>query len=193
MESATTFETRPNPWWLILMSGILSIVVGTLFMTRPIATLITFSYFVWVLGFYWVLQGIFVLISMFLDPSAWGWKLFTGVIGIMAGIFVMRHPVVSAITLPAILILFLGIQGLVTGAIELVMALKGGGWGMGIWGALSIVFGVILVLNWTSPSMILTFFWIIAVFAIIGGIALVFQAFRQQRYGISATGERGAH
>jgi uncharacterized membrane protein HdeD (DUF308 family) len=178
MESATTFETRQNPWWLLLMGGILSIVVGILFLANPIRTTITFA---WVLGLYWFVQGIFILIAMFLDHSAWGWKLFMGVIGILAGIFVMRHPIASAIALPAVLILFLGIQGLVTGAIELVMALKGGGWGMGVWGALSIVFGVILILNWTSPSMILTFIWVIAVFAIIGGIAQIFQAFRQRR------------
>jgi uncharacterized membrane protein HdeD (DUF308 family) len=178
MNSAMTFETRQNPWWLILMGGILNIGVGILLLANPIKTTIAFA---WVLGLYWFVQGIFVLVSMFLDRSAWGWKLFTGIIGILAGIFVMRHPIASAVALPAFLILFLGIQGLISGALQLLLAFRGGGWGMGIWGALSAVFGIILILNWTSPSMVLTFIWIVGVFAIVAGIAEIFQAFRQRQ------------
>lgn len=178
MNSATAFETRQSPWWLLLMGGILNIVVGILLLANPLKTTIAFA---WVLGLYWFVQGIFVLVGMFLDRSAWGWKLFMGVIGIMAGIFVMRHPIASAVALPAFLILFLGIQGLISGALQLLLAFRGGGWGMGIWGALSIVFGIILILNWTSPSMVLTFIWVVGLFAIVGGIVEIVQAFRQQR------------
>ena len=178
MSSATAFETRQNPWWLILMGGILNIVVGVLLLANPLRTTIAFA---WVLGLYWFVQGIFVLVGMFLDRSAWGWKLFMGVLGILAGILVMRHPIASAVAIPAFLILFLGFQGLFTGAVELVLAFRGGGWGMGIWGALSMVFGLILILNWSSPSMVLTFIWVLGVVALIGGIAEIFQAFRQRR------------
>jgi len=178
MDNAMTFETRQSPWWLILMGGILTISVGILLLANPIKTTIAFA---WVLGLYWFVQGIFVLVSMFLDRSAWGWKLFTGVFGIVAGIFVMRHPIASAVALPAFLILFLGIQGLISGAVQLLLAFRGGGWGMGIWGALSIIFGVILILNWTTPSTMLTFIWVVGMFAIIGGIAEILQAFKQRR------------
>jgi len=44
---------------------------------------------------YWFVQGIFVLVGMFLARSAWGWKLFMGVLGIVAGIVVMRHPIAA--------------------------------------------------------------------------------------------------
>lgn len=37
------------------------------------------------------------------------------------------------------------------------------------------------VLNWANPAMILTFVWIVAIVAIVGGIAEIFQAFRQKR------------
>ena len=36
------------------------------------------------------------------------------------------------------------------------------------------------VLNWANPAMILTFVWIVAIVAIVGGIAEIFQAFRQK-------------
>ena len=172
-----TFETKQNPWWLLLMGGILNVIIGILLLTIPAKTVLAL---VWALGLYWVIQGIFVLVAMFVDHTAWGWKLFMGVLGILAGIVVLRHPIASALVIPAILILLLGIQGLVTGIIELVLAFKGGGWGAAILGALSIIFGLVLILNYASPSMILTFIWIVAIFAIVGGIAEIVQAFRQR-------------
>jgi uncharacterized membrane protein HdeD (DUF308 family) len=174
---AVTFETKQYPWWLILMGGILNLIVGILLLVNPAKTAIAFA---WVLGLYWFVQGILILVAMFLDHSAWGWKLFMGIIGILAGIFVMRHPIASAVTIPAFLVLLLGIQGVVVGIISLVMAFKGGGWGAGILGALSIVFGIILIANYASLATVLTFIWIVAIFAIAGGIVQIFQAFRQK-------------
>lgn len=177
MEDAMTFETRQYPWWLLMLGGILNIIVGILLLTNPLKTTLAL---VWVLGLYWLIQGIFVLVGMFIDHSAWGWKLFMGILGILAGIVVMRHPVASAVTIPAILILLLGIQGLVVGVVSLVMAFKGGGWGAGLLGAISIIFGLILVLNFASPAAVVTFIWVVAIFAVVGGIVQVVQAFRQR-------------
>jgi uncharacterized membrane protein HdeD (DUF308 family) len=103
-----------------------------------------------------------------------------GVIGILAGIVVMRHPIASAVAIPSILVLLLGIQGLIFGGISLVMAFRGGGWGAGILGALSIFFGIILILNYANLATVLTFIWIVGIFALVGGVVQIFQAFRQR-------------
>jgi uncharacterized membrane protein HdeD (DUF308 family) len=174
---ATTFETKQSPWWLILLGGVLNIIIGILLLVNPAKTTIAL---VWVLGLFWFVQGIFVLVGMFLDHSAWGWKLFMGVIGILAGITIMRYPIASAVAIPALLILLLGIQGVIVGIIAVVMAFKGGGWGSGILGVLSIIFGIILIANWATPAAVVTFIWIVAIMAIVGGIAQIFQAFRQK-------------
>ena len=178
MEDAMTFETRQYPWWLLMLGGILNIIVGILLLTNPLKTTLAL---VWVLGFYWLIQGIFVLVGMFIDHSAWGWKLFMGILGILAGIVVMRHPVASAVTIPAILILLLGIQGLVVGVVSLVMAFMGGGWAAGILGAISIIFGLLLVLNFATPAAVVTFIWVVAIFAVAGGSVQIVQAFRQRQ------------
>ncbi len=174
---AMTFETKQSPWWLILMSGILNIIVGILLLVNPAKTGIALA---WVLGLFWMMQGLFTLVGMFLDHSAWGWKLFIGVIGILAGIVVMRHPIASAIAIPQILVLLLGIQGVIVGIVSLIMAFKGGGWGAAILGALSIIFGIILIANWSTPAAVVTFIWVVAILAIGGGIVQIFQAFRQR-------------
>ena len=171
------FETERSPWWLILMAGVLNLIVGILLLANPGKTAIAL---VWVLGLYWFVQGIFVLVAMFLDHSAWGWKLFMGVLGILAGIVVMRHPIASALVVPSILVLLLGIQGLVSGGISLVLAFRGGGWGAGILGALSILFGIILILKYANLTTVLTFIWIVAILAIAGGIAQIVVAFQQR-------------
>lgn len=177
MSEATTFETRKMPWWLGLMSGILNIIVGILLLTNPGKTTIAL---VWVLGLFWLIQGIFTLVAMFEDHSAWGWKLFMGIIGILAGIVVMRHPIASAVTVPMILVLILGIQGLITGVISLILAFKGGGWGAGILGALSIIFGIILIMNYASLVAVVTLVWVVAIFALVGGVIQIVQAFQQR-------------
>ena len=178
MEDAVTFETRQNPWWLLLLAGILNIVIGILLLTMPARTV---TAFVWILGLYWLIQGIFVIVGMFLDHSAWGWKLFIGILGILAGILVMRHPIASAVVIPSIAVLLLGIQGLIVGAIMLVMAFKGGGWGMGILGALSIIFGLVLILAFGELATVVVFIWVIGIFALAGGVVQIFQAFRQRQ------------
>ncbi len=178
MEDATTLETRQAPWWLLLLGGILTVIVGILLLTHPAKTTVAL---VWALGLYWVIQGTFTLIGMFLDHSAWGWKLFIGLLSILAGIIVMRHPIVSAAVVPTFLILLLGIQGLIVGIVMLVMAFKGGGWGMGILGVLSIIFGIILIANFTAPGAVLAFVWAAGILAIAGGAIQIVQAFRQPR------------
>jgi uncharacterized membrane protein HdeD (DUF308 family) len=177
MTEAMTFETKQYPWWLLLMGGALNIIVGILLLTSPAKTV---TAFVWVLGIYWFVHGIFVLVGMFIDHSAWGWKLFMGLLSMMAGIVVMRQPIVSAVALPMIFVLMLGIQGLIIGTISLVMAFKGGGWGAGILGVISIFFGLILIGNYASLATVVTFIWVVAGFAIVGGIVQIVQAFGQR-------------
>jgi uncharacterized membrane protein HdeD (DUF308 family) len=178
MEEATTFETRRSPWWLLLLAGILNIIIGLLLLSNPGKTLIALA---WVLGLYWLIQGIFTIVAMFLDHSAWGWKLFIGIVGIIAGIIVMRHPIASALVIPSILVLLLGIQGLIVGVIMIVMAFKGGGWGMGILGGLSILFGIVLILAFGMPGTVAAFVWVVAVLALVGGVVQIVQAFRQRQ------------
>jgi uncharacterized membrane protein HdeD (DUF308 family) len=174
-EEAMSFQTKQLPWWLILMGGILNVVVGALLLTSPVKTAYTL---VVILGFYWIFAGIFTLVGMFIDHSAWGWKLFMGLLSIIAGVVILRYPIISTLTIPSILILILGIQGIIVGIVGLVTAFQGGGWGAGILGALSIVFGVILCANFSAPGMAMTFVWVAGIFALVGGLFQIVRAFQ---------------
>jgi len=130
------------------------------------------------IGIYWLVSGIFSLVGIFMDRSMWGWKLFAGIIGILAGLTIMRHPLWSTFMLPTVLVIFLGIDGLIIGAVGIFAAFKGGGWAAGILGALSILFGLILLFSPLVAAFALP--WVYGVLGIAGGIAAIFAAFRQR-------------
>ncbi len=176
--TATFLETKQHPWWLHLMGGILNVVIGLLLLTTPVKTVVLL---VLALGIYFLVSGIFTLVGMFVDHSAWGWKLFIGIVSILAGMVVLRHPLISAVEVPMIIILILGVQGLITGIMLLALAFKGGGWGSGILGALSVIFGIILIINFTNLGYVVAMVWVTAVFALVGGIIQIYHAFTQRK------------
>lgn len=163
------------PWWLVLVQGIAAIIIGALLLIAPAKTVVLLVQF---LGIYWLISGIFSIVSIFLDSTAWGWKLFAGILGIIAGIIILQHPLWSALLVPTTLIIVLGIQGLIIGVINIIQAFRGGGWGIGILGAISIAFGIILLANPLLGAVALP--WVIAIFALVGGVLAVVQAFRMR-------------
>ena len=175
-------------WWLVLLEGIAAAIIGLFLLTAPGATLFVL---VQVLGIFWLVGGLFRIVSIFIDTSLWGWKLVGGVLGILAGIVVLQHPLWSSVLVPAIYVLILGIQGLVLGGVNLVMAFRGEGWGIGILGALSIVFGLVLLFNvWIGVAVLP---YVLGAVGIVGGaaaIAITF-AMRSMDRGASVRGPAG--
>ena len=73
--------------------------------------------------------------QVFVDRSIpWIWSLLTGIVGILAGLFVLRHPLVAALTVPTLIVIILGVQGLIMGILEIISGFKGGGIGSFILG-----------------------------------------------------------
>jgi uncharacterized membrane protein HdeD (DUF308 family) len=174
----TTAAAAPAsvPWWAVLLQGIAAIILGILLLAAPGATTFVLVQF---LGIYWLVSGTFALVSIFLDRTHWVWKLISGILGIIAGILIVQHPMWSAILVPATLVLLLGIQGIIVGVINLFQAFNGGGFGIGILGVLSILFGLVLVFNPLGAAIALP--WVLGVLAIVGGAAAIYMAFRLKR------------
>lgn len=164
-------------WWAPLVMGIVAVVIGLLMLAHPAETSIWIAYLV---GFYWFISGIINLVMMFIDKTQWGWKLVLGLLGIFAGMLVLDSmssaPLLTTIGLAAVYVWVLGLQGVIFGTIQIIMAFKGGGWGMGILGVLSIIFGALLIANPVIAGLALP--WVFAIFAIAGGIAAMVMAFK---------------
>ena len=166
-------EKYEVPWWLVLIQGIAALIIGIFLLTAPVAT--TF-FLIQFLGIYWLIGGIFQIVAIFIDNSAWGWKLFAGILGILAGFAVINHPLWSTVLVPTVLVIILGVQGLITGIIGLISAFKGAGWGAGVLGGLSILFGILLLGSPFIAALALP--WVFGIFAVAGGIASIIAAFR---------------
>jgi uncharacterized membrane protein HdeD (DUF308 family) len=180
--TATAVPTKQRPWWLTLILGIALLIVGaTLLFAPPAAKVDTYLLLVKLLGIYWLIWGILEIVSMFMDHTGWGWKLFMGIVSIIAGGTIMMYPLAAAVQLPRIFVLVLGIWGLMEGIVLLIMAFRGAGWGAGILGVVAIIFGIILMANYASPGMGLTMIWVGAIWGLIGGVVMIVQAFRQRK------------
>ena len=176
-----TSQAWQHPWWLTLIRGVLAATIGGVLLLSLLKTQVNFYMAViQVLGIWWMVEGILDIVAIFIDPSRWGWKLFTGIVSILAGGYVLMYPIAAAILLPKIFLLLLGIWGLMYGILLLVLAFQGGGWVAGIVGVLGIIFGFALITNYYSFDKWLSMIWVAAWFAIIGGIALIVHAFNRR-------------
>jgi uncharacterized membrane protein HdeD (DUF308 family) len=150
--------------YILLFGGIVSLVFGILLFTQPTATL---SLIMLLVGLSWFIWGIVVLLGIFIDKSEWGWKLFGGVIGIAAGLLVFQNPVASTVAVPAVVAIILGIRGVLIGISALIAAFQGEGWGVGIFGAISILLGLLLMFNSIVGGQVLI--WLTALLLVVQG------------------------
>jgi uncharacterized membrane protein HdeD (DUF308 family) len=174
-------ESRARPWGFLLIQGIAMVIIGAILLWAPAKTAAqSWVLLVTLLGIYWIVSGVLDLVHMFTDHSGWGWKLFMGLISILAGFYIVAYPIAAAVVLPRVFVLVLGLWGIIQGIIALVLAFKGGGWGLGALGVIGIIFGGILVANYTNLGSGLAMIWAAAVWALIAGIFMIVRAFQQR-------------
>jgi uncharacterized membrane protein HdeD (DUF308 family) len=116
-------------------------------------------------------------VRIFTDRAVpWIWSLLVGVVGIAAGVLVLRHPLLAALTAPTVLVIILGAQGLVMGVFDIIGGLKGGGIGSLILGAINVLVGLLLLGSPVAAALAVPL--VFGVLLLVQGIALVIWAFR---------------
>lgn len=182
-----TAERRQGSWWLALLTGIASVILGLFLVTSPamsIAVLVTF------LGAYWLVRGIFAIVEIFTGNAAvsWGWLLILGILGIAAGLIVLRNPLYSAVLVPTLVVLLLGIDALIMGVINFVRGFTGSGGWTAVLGVLDVIIGIILLARPVSAVLALPI--ILGILAIIGGVSLIVVSIRDRGAGGEVPKER---
>lgn len=61
--TAVKSDMMPFPWWVVLIQGILTLLLGILFIASPATTLIIS---IQILGIYWLIDGVFSLVRIFI-------------------------------------------------------------------------------------------------------------------------------
>ena len=173
--STVGVEVITTPWWVVLLEGIIAIIAGLFLLYEPVITTILL---IQILGIFWLAGGIVSVIGALVFPENLWWKLLSGILSIIAGIVILTYPAYSSLIVLTLLIIFIGVWVIVTGAVRLAWALKGGGWGTGILGILTIILGLLLLTNSLVGVLVLP--WIFGFFLIIGGIGSVIWGIRMR-------------
>ena len=178
VQSSLDKGTRSFPWWLVLLLGIASVLLGVLLVTAPAISMIAL---VRLLGWFWLIKGILSIVAIFTQEksSSWGWVLFSGILGVVAGLAVLDHPLLAALWVPTVLTIFIAVDGIFLGAGYLVAAFRGAGWGAGVMGVISLILGMILLGRPLIGAAILPL--VLGWWAIAGGVWSIVLAFRLPR------------
>jgi uncharacterized membrane protein HdeD (DUF308 family) len=157
-------------WWTFILRGILAIAFGILAFFAPglgIAVLVGL-FAAWAL-----IDGATSILAGFRGRGtdrSWWLELVEGIVGIVAGLVALIFPALAA----EALVLIIAAWSIITGVLEIVAAvrlreqIRGEFW-LGLAGAASILFGVVLVLFPGAGALSLV--WLI------GGFAIAFGAF----------------
>ena len=167
---------RIFPWWLVLLWGILSLVVGIMFLATPGITTILLITFI---GAYWLVGGIFALGSLAVDRSHMGWKIFLAIINIIAGIAILLYPFYSTLFILSFFVILIGLWGCVIGVAHLFHAFKTKDAANGIIGFISLIFGLLLLAFPLLAAALIPL--IIGVVAIVSGIAAIITSFTAKK------------
>ncbi len=128
-------------WWLLIIVGIASLVAGAILVAKPSNSLATLAV---VFGIFLLIDGIVELIESFGHSiENRGLAAVIGILGIVIGIILIRHPT-HAVTAIGLLI---GIWLVATGAVSLARAIATGSWGL-LWlliAVLKIAVGIAIV------------------------------------------------
>jgi len=165
---------RARDWPAVFMIGLITLGLGVVVIAWPKQTLAVISI---VIGLQILLYGIYRLVSAFADGTAApGVTAFVGLVGIVVGIVVLRHPFRTV----AILAVLLGVVWIIAGSIELLGAMADRSLenrGMtAVGGLLSIGVGVVVV-AWPAPT-VTVIAWISGLYLIVFGLFLWVVAFK---------------
>jgi uncharacterized membrane protein HdeD (DUF308 family) len=100
-------------WVLFLVEGIILVLLGAAAIIVPVIATLAFTLLI---GWLFLISGIVGLITTFWlrnAPGFW-WSLVSGVIGIAAGIVLIRWPISGTVSLTLVLIAFFVVEGIAT-------------------------------------------------------------------------------
>jgi len=165
--------SRPSYWWIFLLEGLAQLIIGLLLL---ISTDITTFLLVQVIGIYWLIRGLIMIIQIFLRKERdWGLLLFGGVLGILSGILVLRYPIFSTFMLLEFLVIFIAITGIIQGTISVVRGSMSKNFGEVLLGIALWIVCILLFINPLSSVMALPI--VIGIWWVFTGMVLTAMSF----------------
>jgi uncharacterized membrane protein HdeD (DUF308 family) len=165
----------PRHWWVVALRGLAAIIFGILAFIWPGITLTVVILFY---GAYALVDGLLAVYAAIRSRGQHLWALLLeGIVGIAAGLIALLWPALTALAL----VYVIAVWAILTGALEIVAAVRmrrviSNEWALIFAGALSVVFGVLLVIQPGAGA--LTLVWLIGLYAVLFGLGLLVVAWR---------------
>jgi uncharacterized membrane protein HdeD (DUF308 family) len=177
-------NTFYQPWWIILIRGVVILALGVLATFWPSQTFIVL---VQILGVYFLLDGLFILFMSVGNRKhdvRWKGTLIRGLITLIIGAVVVFLPTFTAVALGVVLVYLLAALSLFAGAMEIIKAVRARKEIKDEWSiVLSGIFFILLaILLFIAPlSFGTAFIRIIGILAAVTGIGLLIFAFKVRK------------
>jgi len=166
-------ERIGRAWWLVLILGIGSLIVGAIFLIRPFTAVNVAAI---IFGIWLLVAGVFQLAQAFNSRSETVVRVLntiTGVIGIILGILALAS-VENRISL---LILFIGIWWIMRGLVQIVIGASSEAGGMNVFlGVVGLIAGIVLLV-WPIET-VTVFTVVVGIWLLVLGLLEVIAAFR---------------
>jgi uncharacterized membrane protein HdeD (DUF308 family) len=164
-------------WWVLLLRGIAAVIFGILMLTNPGISLATLTT---LFGAYALADGVLAAWTALFDRDAqsnWMWLLIEGLLGIAVGLLVMFNAAMTTL----LLIFYIGIRAVVTGLIEIFVAIRlrkeiENEWALIFAGIVSVIIGSYFLGRPGAGAVAVA--WLIAIYALLFGLLFIFLAFR---------------
>ena len=163
-------------WWVFLVSGIASVVFGVLAFVNPLVALFVLATF---FAAYLLVDGVSNIVGSFQNRGKDGWwiLLLIGVLGTLVGGYALLNPPISMLAF----VYLVAFEALLLGVFLLMLGYKvrkatTREWILYLAGALSLVFGVLVLVNPAAGSVKIVY--LIASWAIVVGVFKIAVAFK---------------
>jgi uncharacterized membrane protein HdeD (DUF308 family) len=185
-------EYLTRHWWSVALRGVLAVAFGVVAWIWPHITL---HALVLLYGFYALVDGLLALAALLVGGSLVrerrGWLIVEGVAGIAAGVIAFLWPGITAL----VLLYLIAAWAIATGVLEIAVAIwlrreLRGEWLLALGGVVSVLFGVFLIARPGEGAIAVV--WLIGLFAIVFGVALIGLGLRLRRAGRGLPGPAAA-
>jgi uncharacterized membrane protein HdeD (DUF308 family) len=166
-------------WWVIALRGALAILFGIIALFLPEATMLAL---VLLFAAYMLVDGVLAIVAGVRAArrhDRWGWLILEGAIDLIAGGIAVVWPLVTIVAFIWLLAAWAIVSGVILFAASFRLNLAHGKWLMTLGGAVSVAWGVLLILWPLTGALVLT--WWMAGYALFFGGVLLFLAFRLRR------------
>jgi len=166
-----TKKLTKEVWWLLILTGVTSIVFGLVTLFWPKLTFATFVYLYAIFVVMGGAIGLFEAISNIKKDGLWWIALLLSLVNLGVGVFLLRNPAVAATILVLFVVIFIFMQAIFDLAVASYISKKDNQWLWIVSGILGLFAGVVVLAYPLATTV--AFVWVLGLYALVHGIVSV--------------------